>query len=277
MKTRKAGYTFALTCLVLVGLSTVSIPAQTPSQNVPSFQGPPVEDFLKGGKVTRLRDIGQGVTLPQRATLELEGRQHDAVFKTIDEYSKVKQLDRGLELEFQDSWKTEIAAYELDKLLGLGMVPATVERSFGGKKGSMQYWIDSKMSEAERIEKKLRPPSQLDWEEQVTRIRMFDNLIYNTDRHLNNLRITEDWKIRLIDHSRTFRPFEQLKDPKLLTRFSRALLEKIEQLNEPVLKEKLGNYLTPYQIQGLLKRRTAMLELSKKLVAEKGAGAVLYR
>ena len=71
-----------------------------------------------------------------------------------------------------------------------------------GKKGSMQYWIDSKMSEAERIEKKLRPPSQLEWEEQVARIRMFDNLIYNTDRHLNNLRITEDWKIRLIDHSR---------------------------------------------------------------------------
>ena len=42
----------------------------------------------------------------------------------------MKQLDRGLELEFQDSWKTEIAAYELDKLLGLGMVPATVERSY---------------------------------------------------------------------------------------------------------------------------------------------------
>jgi len=277
MKTQRMAYTFALTCLVLVGLSTVPTGAQTPSQNLPTFQGSSVEDFLKGGKVTRLRDIGQGVTLPQRATLELDGSLHDAVFKTIDEYSKVKQLDRGLELEFQDSWKTEIAAYELDKLLGLGMVPATVERSFGGKKGSMQYWIDSKMSEAERIEKKLRPPSQLDWEEQVTRIRMFDNLIYNTDRHLNNLRITEDWKIRLIDHSRTFRPFEQLKDPKLLTRFSRALLEKIEQLNEPLLKEKLGNYLTPYQIQGLMKRRTAMLELSKKLVAEKGAGAVLYR
>ena len=44
-----------------------------------------------------------------------------------------------------------------------------------------------------------------------------------------------------------------------------------------MLKEHLGKYLTPYQIQGLLKRRDAILELSKKLVAEKGAGAVLYQ
>jgi hypothetical protein len=102
-------------------------------------------------------------------------------------------------------------------------------------------------------------------------------LIYNTDRHMNNLLITDDWKIRLIDHSRTFRPFDQLKDPKQLTRFSRSLLEKMEALNEQLLKEHLGNYLTPYQIQGLLERRDAMVALSKRLVAEKGAGAVLYR
>jgi hypothetical protein len=199
------------------------------------------------------------------------------VFKTIDEYAKVKQLDRGQEIEFQDSWKTEIAAYELDKMLGLGMVPATVERSYSGKKGSLQFWIESKMSEAERYQKKIAPPRQFEWEEQVARIRMFDNLIYNTDRHMNNLRITEDWKIRLIDHSRSFRPFEQLKEPKQLIRFSRSLLEKMEFLTEPMLKERLGNYLSPYQIRGLLKRRDAMVALSKKLVAEKGAGNVLYR
>jgi hypothetical protein len=49
------------------------------------------------------------------------------------------------------------------------------------------------------------------------------------------------------------------------------------ELDESVLKEHLGKYLTPYQIQGLLKRRDAILVLSKKMIAEKGAGAVLYR
>jgi hypothetical protein len=81
----------------------------------------------------------------------------------------------------------------------------------------------------------------------------------------------------LIDHSRTFRPFDQLKEPKVLTIFSRSLLMKLEELNEPMLKEHLGKYLTPYQIQGLLKRRDAILARSKELVAEKGAGAVLYQ
>jgi hypothetical protein len=273
MRYRGTFFTVSVAFLVLLGLATFDTYAQTPQV----IQGSAIEEFLNHAKVMGLKDIGQGVTLPQKATLELDGVTQFGVFKTIDETAKVKQLDRGVELEFQDSWRTEVAAYELDKLLGLGMVPATVERSVNGKRGSLQFWITTKMSEAERVKKKLKPPTKFDWEEQVARIRMFDNLIYNTDRHMNNLLITEDWKIRLIDHSRTFRPFDQLKEPKQLTRFSRSILEKMEQLNESVLKEHLGNYLTPYQIQGLLKRRDAMVALSKKLVAEQGAGAVLYR
>ena len=273
MRYRGTFFTVSVAFLVLLGLATFDTYAQTPQV----IQGTAIEEFLNHAKVMGLKDIGQGVTLPQKATLELDGVTQFGVFKTIDETAKVKQLDRGVELEFQDSWKTEVAAYELDKLLGLGMVPATVERSFNGKRGSLQFWVTSKMSEAERVKNKLQPPTKFDWEEQIARIRMFDNLIYNTDRHMNNLLITEDWKIRLIDHSRTFRPFDQLKDPKQLRRFSRSMLEKMEQLNESILKEHLGNYLTPYQIQGLLKRRDAMVALSKKLVAEQGAGAVLYR
>jgi hypothetical protein len=262
-----------LASLVLLALTVFAFSAQAPQ----IFQGEDIESFLTRAKITGLRDIGKGVTLPQRATMELDGVKEYAVFKTIDEYAKSKQLDRGIEIEFQDSWRTEIAAYELDKLLGLGMVPATVERTYNGKKGSLQFWVTTKMSEAERVQKKLQPPSRFEWDEQVARIRLFDNLIYNTDRHLNNLLITEDWKIRLIDHSRSFRPFTQLKDPKQLMYFSRSLLAKLEELNEPLLKERLGEYLSPYQIQGLLKRRDAILALSRKLVAEKGAGAVLYR
>jgi len=273
MRNPKTVFTVGAACLALFTLATTENSAQTPQ----TFQGSNIEEFLSRAKITGIKDIGLGVTLPVKATLELEGVKGYGVFKTIDESAKTKQLDRGIELEFQDSWRTEVAAYELDKLMGLGMVPATVERTYDGKKGSLQFWVDSKMSEAERVKKKLQPPRTFEWEEQVARLRLFDNLIYNTDRHLNNLLITEDWKIRLIDHSRTFRPFEQLKDQKQLTRFSRSLLEKLETLNEPLIKERLGKYLTPYQIQGLLKRRDAILALAQKLIGEKGAGAVLYR
>ncbi|PYS53127.1 MAG: hypothetical protein DMG13_13840 [Acidobacteria bacterium] len=267
-------------CLILVaGLSFLAA-AQS---SLPSYQGPEVEKFLSEAKITKMQDIPVGVTRPRKATLELDGITHFAAFKTIDEKkSGVTQLDRGVEIEFQDSWRTEVAAYELDKLIGLGMVPATIQRTYDGKQGSMQFWLDYesagiKMDEKTRITKKLSPPNPINWNQQVAKVRLWDNLIYNTDRNLGNLLITEDWKIRLIDHSRTFRPFNQLKDPKALTTFSRTLLAKLEELTEPMLREHLGKHLTPYQIQGLLKRRDVILELSKKLVKEKGAGAVLYQ
>jgi hypothetical protein len=242
------------------------------------IQGEDVETFLMQAKVMSLRDLPEGVTLPKKATLELEGKRGFGVFKNIDEGPvPSKQLDRGVELQFQDSWKTEVAAYELDKLIGLGMVPATVERTIDGKHGSLQFFVVSKMDEAERLKKKLSPPNRIAWDQQVAKLRLWDNLIYNTDRNMGNLLITEDWKIRLIDHSRTFRPFDQLKDPNAPAIFSRALLAKLETLNEQMLKEHLGKYLTTYQIQGLLKRRDAILARSKELVAAKGAGAVLYQ
>src|SRR5262245_1167408 len=112
---RRAIFTFVVTCLVLLGWPAV----HTFAQNVPVIQGSNLEEFLTKAKITRLTDIGTGVTLPKKAALELDGVKHYAVFKTIDESAKTKQLDRGVELEFQDSWKTEVAAYELDKLLGL--------------------------------------------------------------------------------------------------------------------------------------------------------------
>jgi len=264
-------WTFAVGTLLLALIAAAQGAGQI-------FQGPEIEEFLVQAKISGMKDIPEGVTLPRKASLELNGSMHFAVWKTIDEGPvAAKQLDRGVELQFQDSWRTEVAAYELDKLIGLGMVPATVPRTFGGNQGSLQFWVDSVMDEEQRLKKKLSPPNGIDWMQQVAKIRLWDNLIYNTDRNMGNLLITSDWKIRLIDHSRTFRPFDQLKDPKALTTFSRILLAKLEELNEPMLKEHLGKYLSPYQIQGLLKRRDAILALAKQLVAEKGAGAVLYR
>lgn len=242
------------------------------------FQGEAVEQFLLKGKVTGLRNIGKGITLPERATLTLDGATHDAAFKTIDEAKMgFTQMARGGgELHFQDSWKTEIPAYEVDKIVGLGMVPATVERSIGNRLGSLQFWVRSMMPEAERLKKKISAPDTEAWNRQMYKARLFDALIYNVDRHLNNILVTEDFQLRLIDHSRSFRPFKDLKEPKALPRFSRSLLESIQKLERADLNKRVGRYLTPYQIDGLLARRDAILALAQKLAAEKGEGAVLY-
>ncbi len=242
------------------------------------FQGEAPEQFLLKGELINLRNIPVGVTAPQRATLTLNGVEHYALFKTIDEAkSGYTQLERGKgEIEFQDSWRTEIPAYEVDKIVGLGMVPATVERVLNGKRGSLQFWVESMMPEAERVKRKLAAPDVAAWNQQMFKVRLFDNLIYNTDRHLNQILITKDWEMRLIDHSRSFRPFDTLKTPGDLTRFSRSLLAGLQKLEEKDLTERVGKLLTGVQIRGLLKRRDAIVDLSKKLVAQKGEAAVLY-
>jgi hypothetical protein len=59
--------------------------------------------------------------------------------------------------------------------------------------------------------------------------------------------------------------------------FSRTLLASIKKLDEPMLKEHLGKYLSQSQIRSVLKRRDAIVALADKMAAEKGAGAVLYQ
>jgi hypothetical protein len=132
------------------------------------------------------------------------------------------------------------------------------------------------MSEAERRKRKLTPPDVEAWNRVYFKMRLFDQLIFNVDRHLNNVLVTVDFDLRLIDHSRSFRPWTELKDTTALTRFSRALLEGLRRLEYKELRTTLGRYLLDEQILGLLARRDALLALANRLVAERGESAVLY-
>ena len=44
-------------------------------------------------------------------------------------------------------------------------------------------------------------------------IRIFDQLIYNMDRSQENLLIGNDWRAYMIDHTRAFRKWPQLRNP----------------------------------------------------------------
>jgi hypothetical protein len=115
------------------------------------------------------------------------------------------------------------------------------------------------------------------WQQRLLKVRLFDQLIDNVDRHGNNLLVTSDFDFRLIDHSRSFRPMRSLRKPEDLTRFSRTLLDAIAALDERGLKAQLGRYLTAGQIDRVLQRRDAILDLAKTRIAENGEAAVIYR
>jgi hypothetical protein len=242
--------------------------------------GEAAEAFLRVARVTGMKTLGTGITHPSKAALTDGTRNLNGVWKTIDENRPgVTQFERGrFEVDFRDSYKFEIAAYELDKLLGLGLVPPTVEREINGQKGSLQLWVEDAMTEWDRQQKKIPAPDPERWNQQMFKVRLLHQLTYNTDRgNIRNVLVDSDFKIYAIDHSRAFRRHHELPGgQKDLTRFSRAALDRLRALNAPLLAEKLGPWLERPQLDALLKRRDRILALAEQRVREQGEAAVLY-
>lgn len=262
--------------LILIALTAAA--AHAVQQQV--IQGTEVEQFLRRARFVTREELGAGVTRSYKVTLQLDDQKMVAVLKTIDQKKTGVMVNAAGETErdFQDSWRTEVAAYELDKLLGLGMVPATIERQspYDNIPASLQLWVDAAMSEAKRREKRVIPSDALSWSQQLSNMYVFDALIYNTDRHPDNLLITENFQIRLIDHSRSFRPNPELRNPEDLTRFSRDLIAKIEALTSSDLERTLGDYLTLQQMDAVMKRRQLILDRVKEQVKKLGEQAVYF-
>jgi hypothetical protein len=234
--------------------------------------------FLLNAKVIGSKASGVGVTNTHKLTLSDGKITHDASFQSIDEHKDFKRLDRGNEHNFVDSYLFNLAAYELAKLLELDdMLPVTVQRNWEGKTGSLTWWLPVQMSEGQRQKKKLHAPDMEAWNKSMHKVRVFTELIYDTDRsNPGNILIGHNWELYMIDFSRAFRQYHDLKNPKNLERCSRSLLEKLRSLDSRILVEKCGKYLNKSEIEGVMKRRDKILAIFDKLVAEKGEKEILY-
>jgi hypothetical protein len=268
-----------LTALVLSGLLTPAAFVHGQSQSTAPAAAVLSTDeereaFLKNAKVIRERAAGTGVTGTIRATLSDGAITHDASIQTIDQAMPVFQGNRGTELNFKDSWRFNVAAYRIDRLLEIGMIPSTVERRHKGKDGSFTWWVeDFLMDETERYRKKVPVPDSKDWNEQMWITRMFDQLIANVDRNLGNLLIDKGWNIWMIDHSRAFRLNTDLRAPGNLSKIERALLDRLRTLDRESLQRATGDYLTRREIDTLIERRDRIVDHFDKV----GASGVFDR
>lgn len=264
--------------LLTVAVSLGGGSKQTAAPHGLPFDGEEAENFLKIARVLKMKSIPVGVTLPQQATVTDGVRTARAVWKTIDEHSALKHFEGGgFEVGFSDSYKHEIAAYELDKLLDLRLVPPTVERRIRNKWGSLQLWVEGSITERERMKRNLRSKNLRRWNEQMYKVRLLHQLTYNTDfNNIRNILVDPDFRIYAIDNSRAFRVHHKLLAERDLKRFSRLVLERLRGLRRELLRERLGQWLTDAQIEALLKRRDLILARAERLIAEQGEKAVLY-
>ena len=245
----------------------------------PTLTNEQIKQFLLTAKVVGSREAKKGVTHTMRLTLSDGTVTHDASFQPIDEHKRELKLATGaVELNFVDSYKYNIAAYALAELIGMtDMLPVYVERKWEGHTGSLSWWLPVKMDEAERHRQKLTAPDAEAWNSQMYKIRVFDQLIADTDVNLTNVLIGENWKIWRIDFGRAFRLNKDLKDPaKELVHCDRQLLGKIKALDANALAEKTNHYLSKDEVKAVMARRDKMVAHFQKLIAEKGEDEVLY-
>jgi hypothetical protein len=250
--------------------------------NAPGRRGPQTdaerEEFLLKATVIKRKGAPGGITSSTRATLRLGDYEHDAHIQSIDEYKTQITLSSGLEIDFRDSWKNNVAAYKLDRLLGIRWVPVTVARRDNMKMASFTWWVDDvQMTEKDRYTKKIKSPDADAWNHQIYVVRIFDQLIYNVDRNLGNLLIDKDWRIWMIDHTRAFKIFKDLKkEQELGNNCMRELLPALKTLDKPTLKAKMDGLLAEGQIDALLSRRDHIVSYFEGKVSAMGEGRVFY-
>jgi hypothetical protein len=214
------------------------------------------EQFLQTAKIGKTKRLPVGVTGSLRATLDDGVLTHDAHIQTVNVFKHFQETPRGVELNFHDSYRYNIAAYRLDRLIGLHMVPVSVERAIDRKKGSVTWWVDDvQMMELTRVQKRIVPPDAAEWNDQMYQMRVFMQLVANNDLNQGNVLITNDWKIRLVDFTRAFRTNNELREPAQLVRIDRRLYEGLQRLDRNTLETELGDLLSEAEIRALLERR----------------------
>ena len=221
------------------------------------------EEFLRTAEIERVGDVPVGVTKPKRAFFVPGGIAASAV---------VKHLPMGHRSGFWEAYKSEIAAYELDRLLELDMVPPTVERRVGPDRASVQLWVEN--SRVLKSVDQAQVPRPVEWAKQVCRQRVFDNLIANIDRNAGNMLVDGEWNLVLIDHSRAFAsdrmPFE-----KEMTRIDREMFARLKGLDEAGLMERIRPWvLGDGPVRGILKRRDKIVARFEQLARERGEAVV---
>lgn len=238
------------------------------------------ETFLKTAGIVGEKQIGGGSikTAPWRLDLEKDGISRGALWKNPE--GKLSGHD--------ESWKWEIAAYRLDKYLALNMVPPTVEREFQGKRGACQLWVTAAMDLRKKNSDKIETPSDMlyAWNNAIYMTWAFDTLIANKDRNAGTILITKNWRLMLIDHSRSFgTSVESAKEPiydeekqaaEGMKRLPRTFVEKLKAMNIGSVTEAIGDYLTDDEIKAVLKRRDLILKEIARLIEKYGENNVLY-
>jgi hypothetical protein len=259
--------------LLAQGAAVPAKPALSPEQ---------IEKFLLTAEIIRTRAIGKGVTDSRVATLSDGALTHDAHVQSVDVEMPLFQSRTRTEVNFKDEFRYNIAAYRISLLLGLTNVPVSVQRRVGRSQAAVTWWIDDVlMDELGRLKREKEKTIPAGWQPSKTAgyihlMRVFDELIANTDRNVGNQVWTSDGRMWLIDHTRAFRLQHQLTKPQILERCDRGLLTGLRVLTIDSLTKAVDQTLTKDEISAVMARRDLIVKHFEDRIKAVNEPAILY-
>jgi hypothetical protein len=228
-----------------------------------------IEVYLKTAPiVTVQKDATTGRTAPWKITLDDGKIRRQAIFKRINVPWPHPMVD---------SYKYELAAYELSKSLGLDIVPPTVEREIEGIKGSLQYFVPDCMSETDRERLRLQPPDLKAFLGKLDEIKVFEALLRETCLDKDDTLIQQPgWKVYRVDFAEAFAPVAGLAADCPVNRCPRRLFERLQKTTHQVIDGWLKAYLNAGEIEALCERKKKIVARLDGLMAKEGDKNVLY-
>jgi len=164
----------------------------------------------------------------------------------------------------REAARRELAAHRIDRLLGLGIVPATVEREVQGQRGILQARPNRWVTQADVRTQGLRGGGWCAYEPQFQLVYAFDALIGNEGRTEERFLFdASEWLVLATGHDRAF------GTSKLFPAYLKVrppapgpeLRRRLGRLDDASLEAALGDLLDARERRALLARRDALLAL----------------
>ncbi len=195
-------------------------------------------------------------TDPELETLAIEGTadESDTVLLEGDVSARRERLRASAR-------RRALAAYRLDRLLDVHMVPATAARTIDGREGLLIAQPARLLTEAQRVEQQLYRPNHCYGTSAYALLAAFDALLGFRTRNADNLAYAlPSWQLHLRDTHKALGGSSALPQYAAPPQLPAGFAERISKLNREQLEEEFDGLLKKNEIKALLKRRDAILE-----------------
>ena len=189
-----------------------------------------------------------------------------------------RYIDRRRPDPLADSYKYDLAAYALNKYLGLSYVPPIVERSVEDVPGALQAFIANARSIPDLRERKITPADPEAFERAMADLIVFQALVYDDCRNEKDTLVSGDGRPDL-SGSTSPRPSPRTRGmPRAATSAgARSLLyRRLLAWDDKTVAGYLGRYLTTEEIGALNTRRNLIVRRIRMMIKSLGESNVLF-